>query len=534
MSKELIKKTIVAFIFVLVLVMSFLIYDRINKNNYSNRVIIVKNIIKEKYDEIVYLGDNYIYTYNKGRNYYYSVFDLNGNRLYSFNSDKLLDIVSLSKKYFITKDDNYHLYSDNFEKIIDGEKITKISDYLINVDGNIINPNNEVLFSNIKNIKSYYHKEYFLIDNYFVDKKGNILLNDYEIVEEKIKDNDIDYFIIKKDNKYYCFFPLINKIIGDEFEKYYKYKDEIYVVSNNKFYQIVKAGLRKEIDFKISKDLKKKYNIKLTNAVSLYKILVIKDNYLGLLETNKNKFTKIIKTDNFSFKIIDNNYINIKVDNKNHIYDLNIKKIIYSSNNIDDIIMFNNGYKTIKRNNLYFLYDNNDILLLNNEKQIIPINSEVRFGNINKDIVIYDKNNYYDGKYINIDNNYYYKYEKNNKYYIISRDLKTKYESNDYLENIDEYIISLDNKKLVFNNIRNNKKNIYDIKNNKIINDKINKKEIILSNNKKITILYKNGEVIKEIKNRKLDNIYYNNLEGNIIIIEKSIFKNKKGVFIAE
>ena len=196
--------------------------------------------------------------------------------------------------------------------------------------------------------------------------------------------------------------------------------------------------------------------------------------------------------------------------------------------------MFNNGYKTIKRNNLYFLYDNNDILLLNNEKQIIPINSEVRFGNINKDIVIYDKNNYYDGKYINIDNNYYYKYEKNNKNYIISRDLKTKYESNDYLENIDEYIISLDNKKLFFNNIRNNKKNIYDIKNNKIINDKINKKEIILSNNKKITILNKNGEVIKEIKNKNLDNIYYNNLEGNIIIIEKSIFKNKKGVYIAE
>ena len=87
---------------------------------------------------------------------------------------------------------------------------------------------------------------------------------------------------------------------------------------------------------------------------------------------------------------------------------------------------------------------------------------------------------------------------------------------------------------LIFYNLKTNEKKKYNIKKYKIVNEEINKKEIILSNGRNIIIVNKKGEVIKKIKTRRLEEIYYNKLEGNIIIIEKNLIRNKKGVYIAE
>ena len=196
--------------------------------------------------------------------------------------------------------------------------------------------------------------------------------------------------------------------------------------------------------------------------------------------------------------------------------------------------MFNNGYKTIKRNGYYFLYDTSDILVLNSEKQIISLDSEIVFGNINKEITVYVDNDYYEGEYVTINKKDYYKYKKGNNNYIVSKDLKEKYMSKDYLEYIDETIISLEDNNLIFYNLKTNEKKKYNIKKYKIINEEINKKEIILSNGRNIIIVNKKGEVIKKIKTRRLEEIYYNKLESNIIIIEKNLIRNKKGVYVAE
>ena len=534
MKKYLFKKSIIAIIFLTVLIFSFVVFGQINRNNHSDKVSIVKNIIREKYDEVYYSNDNYIYTLNKNDNYEYTVFDLNGNKLYAFYSNKELDIISVSNKYFITKDSKYHLYNSLYEELREGYNIHSVSDYLVYVDGDIIDTNNEVLFEDVLSINSYYNNEYLLVDNKLIDKKGKVLLKGYKIVSEKQKNKEIDYFIIKKDNKYYCFFPLLNKIIGDGFDKYFEYENDVYVVSNNKFYKIVKMGLRKEIDFKITEDLEKKYSIRLNNVVSINKVLVVNKNYVGILDTQSKKYTKIVKGKSFTYNIIDDTYINIKVDNNNYIYDMKINKIIYSNKNIDDIVMFNNGYKTIKRHDMYFLYDNNDTLLLNSEKQIILLNSEIRFGKINKNIILFNKNKTYEGEFVSINNKKYYKYKTSKKNIIVSIDFKDKYESDKYLEYIDETIISLNNNNLIFHNLKTNENKIYNIEKYKIINDQINKKEIILSNNKNIIILNKKGEVLKKIKNRKIEDVYYNKLEKNIIIIEKNILNNKKGVYIAE
>ena len=58
-------------------------------------------------------------------------------------------------------------------------------------------------------------------------------------------------------NSYYSFFPLVNNIVGDEFEKYFEYKNELYIVSNNKIYKIFTNGLRKEVSFNIDKNIAK-------------------------------------------------------------------------------------------------------------------------------------------------------------------------------------------------------------------------------------------------------------------------------------
>ena len=164
MHKNTIKKIILTIILLSVLILSLMFFFRISSEDYSDDVTIVKKIIKEKYDDVVYSEkSNYLYAYIQSDNSYeYIVFDYNGNKLYEFNSLNKLNIVSVSKKYFIVKDSKYHLYNNSFEEIISGDNIYSISDYLIYVDSNIINFKGEELFKNVNNIESYYKNKYFM------------------------------------------------------------------------------------------------------------------------------------------------------------------------------------------------------------------------------------------------------------------------------------------------------------------------------------------------------------------------------------
>ena len=110
-------------------------------------------------------------------------------------------------------------------------------------------------------------------------------------------------------------------------------------------------GLRQEIIFTIDKNIDEN-KLDFSNAVRKNRILTIRDYYLGILETDTNKFHKITKTKKYSYKYIDKDHINIYCNNRNYVYDLNNYKIEYT-NVFDKIIMFSNGYKTIRNNSKY-------------------------------------------------------------------------------------------------------------------------------------------------------------------------------------
>ncbi len=530
MSKNTIKKIILTIVLLSVLILSLTFFYRITSENHTDNITIVKKIISEKYEDVVYFDNsNCLYAYSNNQ---YTVYDYNGNRLYTFGNVSKDNIIAISKKYYIIKKDNYHLYNINNEEIASGDNIYYVSDNLAFVDNNIISVKGEILFYNIKNIKSYYKNKYFLIDNYFVNEKGKVLLVDYEIRKEKRINNELDYFIVKKNNMYYCFFPIVDTIIGEGFDGYFEYNEKIYILADNKIFEISTNGIRREITFVIDKNIDKK-KLDYSKAVRKNRILTKRDYYLGLLETDTNKFYRIMKAKNYSYTYIDNNHINILADNKNYVYDLENKKIVYS-NNFDDIVIFANNYKTLKINNKYYLLDDDDRRITTSNKQIILLDSKAKVGKINKKISLYDYKELYDGEKININENIYYKYQKDDISYIVSKNLKEKYKSDSYLNYMNNTIVELKEDKINFYNKKKNKTYTYDIKDYKIANDSIYKNALILSNDKDIIVLGEKGNLIKKIKNVKLESISFSKTKGSIIVIveKDKLFNKYKGAYV--
>lgn len=516
MSKNTIKKIILTIIILSVLILTISFFYRITSEDYKEDISIVKKIIGEDYSQVHYYDDsNYLCAYQNGK---FVVFDYNGNKLYSFYGMPEEKVESVSKKYYIKKINNiYYLYNSNSEKIASGNYIYPLNDYLIYKDKDIINTKGEVLFAKINRMTPHYKNKYFTIDNNLIDAKGKILLNGYNVEVERINDNELDYFILKKGNSYYSFFPLVNNIVGDEFEKYFEYKNELYIVSNNKIYKIFTNGLRKEVSFNIDKNI---YKVDYLNAVRKNRLLTIRDYYLGILETDTNKFHRITKTKKYTYKYLDSNHISISCNGKNYVYDLNKYKVIYEGN-YEDIIIFKNNYKTIKSNNMYYLLDKKDRVITFSDKQIILLNSKIEAGKPNEDIVLFDNNNTYYGKSFIIQNKTYYQYEKDNTKYIVSKNLKEKFDSELYLNHMNDTIVYLKGKTLYFYNIKNNKTYTYNIRKYKIQNDEINKNEVILSDGKNIIVLNRKGRIIKKIRNVRIKDIYYSEVKQAIIIIEK-------------
>ena len=81
MHKNTIKKIILTIIILSVLILSLMFFYRITSENRRDDISIVKKIISEKYEDVVYSDNGYLYAYSKDK---YTVFDYNGNKLYRF------------------------------------------------------------------------------------------------------------------------------------------------------------------------------------------------------------------------------------------------------------------------------------------------------------------------------------------------------------------------------------------------------------------------------------------------------------------
>lgn len=457
--KNYIKKLIISIVFVMFLIIFFFFGKTINDNRKKDEISLVKSIISEKHKYVNYIDNSkYIYTMDFLDSLYkYTLYDLSGNRLYTIINDKELNIIYMSKKYFITKDNEYRLYDSDYNLITSSKNITAINDYLIKVDNKIIDLNNNVVFDKIESLTLYNDNNNLYINNkYLTDKRGNILLDNIKVKEE-IKSNSLtDYLVIEKNNKYYTFFVKVNMIIGDGFDKYIK-NNNLYIKNNRDTYKVYKTGLRKKIT------------------------------------------------------------------------DKSIIKRIFSKKN-KNVINHKNGYKTIKKDNNYYLINKDGKEVFKSNKQIIMYGIKTK--NVDKEFIIYnlDTKKEYLSKKIRINKKTYYK--MNNE--IVSSNYKEKYKSKDYISFYKNTIIYKKDNKLIFKNLKNKKEYYYTLdKNEEIINSDLDKLIIIRQDNDTLLLGLK-GNIIKKLKNKKIDKYY--KINDKILLItelEKNNIKYK-GSYLAE
>ena len=538
MNKNNIKKLIVSIIFISFLVIFFLGVQNLKSRNYDDNISVVKHILRENNNDIIYDGD-YIYSINRIDNkYIYKIYDLNGNKLYAIKSEKKLNLKKVKKRYYIVQDNKYHLFDIDNKEIISSKNMESLNEYLIKVDNKIMNIDNEILFKDVHTINSFSNDKYFNINNYYlVDKKGNEILNNIFVSDEIENKGITDYLIIKKENMYYTFFTNINKIIGDGFDTYKKGK-AVYIRVGNEKYKIYKTGLRKKIST-YNNQIDDKYFLEDDNIINNNKMFVTnrKNNNIGILVNNK--FVKINKGILKSTKKIDSRYYNLKINDINYLYDIIDLKIIYKSRyNLNEILIFNNDYKVVKDKKNYILLDRNNKEVLKLNKQIVLENKKIKVGRVNKELYIYNlsKGKYYSADKIVINDRKYYYYKKNKKY-IVSENFDKKYSSDEYLSYNDDNIIKFSKDNLEVYNLKIKKKYNYKLeKESRVINEFPFRNTILIQGKDYFEIIDTKINVIKYIKDREIFKYYYNNQNGKIIIITK--MKNNKnefkGSYIAE
>ena len=535
MNKNSIKKLIISIVFIVFLIMFFLVGKNINDNKNIKKISIVKNIVKEKYDKVFFDKESkYLYTLKKDDGYIYSVFDLHGNKLYNINSKNELNIIKVMKKYYIVYDEKYHLYTSDNEEITSGSVIEGINEYLIKVDNNIINYNNETVFKDVHSIIKYSDDNYLNINNYYLtNKKGDILLENVVVFDEVKKYSITDYLIIKKDKKYYTFFIKLDRIIGDGFDSY-SINDKTLLINNDDvIYKIYRTGLRKKIRV-ISKKIKNNYYLK-NEYLMENKIFAVKksDNSFGIIDLNTNKFTRITKINPVKIKKIDKNSYLIKTKDNSIVYDINKNKELLSTKlNFDSIVIFKNGYKTIKYKDAYTLLDKEDKIVYNSDKQII-IDNPVISGKVNKTFYLYEvdkkiKKKYYKIKYTN--DTYYLNKDK-----LYNSAFNLKYNSDLFLFTRESVIYKKNNVLYFYNNHDKKEYNYELINNEEVINNTNEEKILLLESDKYVKILDEKGNVLKKINNVKIID-YYTTKHGNIIIITctKDIDGVYYGSYLAE
>ena len=71
MNKNTVKKIILTIVILSVLILSLMFFYRITSENRGDNVSIVKRIINEKYEDVVYFDNGYLYTYNQKKEHEY-------------------------------------------------------------------------------------------------------------------------------------------------------------------------------------------------------------------------------------------------------------------------------------------------------------------------------------------------------------------------------------------------------------------------------------------------------------------------------
>ena len=454
MNKNFIKKIIVSIVFIIFLIIFFSFVNNFRSHN-NDDISIVNNIIKNKYDDIKYDDKTgYLYTINKENNLYiYQVYDTNGNKLYKIESNNSLNIISVTKNYYIIFDKKYFVYNTEMEEIISSTDISSLNNFLIRVNDKIINYKGKLLLNNVRIVNSYDYNNYFCINNnYLVDKKGTIVLKNVNVVDEVLTKNK--YLIVQKEKMYYTFYISLESIVGDGFINYIKDK-KVYIDNGTNKYVIYGIGIRKKID---DKD--------------------------------------------------------------------------YPKNNEE--LIFENGYKTVKQNQHYILLDDRDKEIIKLDEQIVIKGINIKEGTINKYSYVYnlEKRTFFKVERKITGKKAFYLYSQNNKNIIYDERFKKVTETTDLVYFGHQSLVYEYKNYIIFNNIKKNKIKRINIKNSKIVLDRVYRNILLIEDNNDIIVINVKGNIIKEIKDSNVVGYHYDKKTGKLIIITNK--NNYKGSYVCE
>lgn len=462
----------------------------------------------------------------------------------------------------------------------------------------IVDKKGKVLYSNISDYESYFNGKIIEIeiDNTYalLNELGEKFLSDYSI-SKIVKDEDEKYLyaVVKNEkDKVYNYFDLLKaKIVGDSFSSY-SAGDEVGTLvitkkENEKSvkYLLTKDGKQTKLETEETitssdgfyKDFKDKvdtdtYSIFSGSLYSKDQENIIVNNKveksMGVYNVNTKEYKELYKyaqdksyfySSVYNVKNSDENGLVLRFicttscdQNESLVYDVKNNKELYryeGENHITSYAEYENGYKVIGLSNStdkYTVLDKDNKNLYSSKKVVLILDSELVLGDKpSYSAILYSSK---DNKVINentvsiIDDykNMLYKYSDETNTYILDKDGKEiiKVNKNDYLKNIDNYYIYIENNKINIYDIDKNKTNSYTMKDSEKMNDASGsmispyKQTLVINNSteKYVKVINFNGKVLKKIDNVELSKFKTNDeAEKAFLIVKKT--KNNKDLY---
>lgn len=462
----------------------------------------------------------------------------------------------------------------------------------------IVDKKGKVLYSNISDYESYFNGKIIEIeiDNTYalLNELGEKFLSDYSI-SKIVKDEDEKYLyaVVKNEkDKVYNYFDLLKaKVVGDSFSSY-SAGDEVGTLiitkkENEKSvkYLLTKDGKQTKLETEETttssddfyKDFKDKvdtdtYSIFSGSLYSKDQENIIVNNKveksMGVYNVNTKEYKELYKyaqdksyfySSVYNVKNSDENGLVLRFicttscdQNESLVYDVKNNKELYryeGENHITSYAEYENGYKVIGLSNStdkYTVLDKDNKNLYSSKKVVLILDSELVLGDKpSYSAILYSSK---DNKVINentvsiIDDykNMLYKYSDETNTYILDKDGKEiiKVNKNDYLKNIDNYYIYIENNKINIYDIDKNKTNSYTMKDSEKMNDASGsmispyKQTLVINNSteKYVKVINFNGKVLKKIDNVELSKFKTNDeAEKAFLIVKKT--KNNKDLY---
>lgn len=588
------KKTVFAIVISVLLIVCLIVFIEFKNQN-------IQELLSSKYDSVVCMDkkcNNIVTFQSKNKKKYVKILDKNGNIIskYEYSKNKK-DPFYVSKNYILMSkkiNKNKYEYSINNIKIEEKYKTKNILSNInsnliletkksnIDYDYDIIDLNGKKIFKNIREYTSYKNGNILFgtkdNHNYIISKTGKILLDGYDVVEEKDK-----YLVLKssKETVYYYFDLQKQEIVNDGFSNY--------IIDNDDALNIVRKENAQEVAYKISENGKEEKITKNLYTVikniqdefknknyKLYTESVIDENTnevfvdnknndsFGIYDLKKKKYnkmyeyltnvneTKIRKLKSLNEKI----YFQIScskpicLNSKLYVFDYEQSKILFKSEDSNNMITeyhhYDNNYKVVRYSNTakndeykgkYVLYNDKNEELQKSTKYITIIDSKIVIGKKFKKTLLYSSK---DNKLLNSSDDL--AYLVGNKYYIYNDKLLTEKGKIIYQEQkklplkySNNSVYSVDDKKAYIYDINSKLSYTYTLSKNESIVESFNS-YIIVNNSEdkyiKFIDMEKESNNTKRLNNIIIYKVISNKNSDRKYIITKSTKTSKYGLYL--